>query len=383
MKTIRRDLREAAVSDQPHRVDRENGVIFKVKVLGQTSPNRHGLSNISGTEYTRQALESALSQYDGRQVYVDHPPRSNPGAERSMRDLVGELRSPVLESDGIYADLHYLPETEDGRRLADIAERMPKRLGLSHNATGSGKVAKGKYVIESIDTVRSVDLVTRPATTRGLYESQEPAMSKTLNQALSELKLETKANSRVSKLLLEMDGVVADAPLPPPSDAGGDSESAETHLGRSILAIVNDDSLDMAAKRKKILAILKLMDDEGSDSSSDDSSSSSSDSSGGDDAPTMESLQSEINLLKKEKKIRELCESEKFTPSKVQLKSLLLLESESDRKEFIAEAKRATAPQKGAAAPRTGSRNLTESAGGEKPQDAKGWLSRLKRPALN
>ena len=244
---------------------------------------------------------------------------------------------------------------------------MPSRLGLSHNATGAGRVIRGKYVIESIETVRSVDLVTRPATTRGLYESQESgAMAKTLKEVLSDLEIK---GARLVKPLLEMDGLDGGDALVPaaPSAAGGDDESAETHLGRAILAIINDSSLDATAKKKKVLAALKLMDDEAVETPAETSSETSG------DETTMESLQREVSELRRDKEIRELCESEQFAPTKPQFKALRVLEA-ADRKEFIADAKKANGKPN---APRSqgAGRNLTESR--EQPIDAKGFASRI------
>ncbi|HMF12669.1 MAG TPA: hypothetical protein VKE94_10200, partial [Gemmataceae bacterium] len=55
----------------------------------------------------------------------------------------------------------------------EMAERMDGAIGASHNAIGEGADdADGVFVVQHIAEVRSVDLVTEPATTKGLFEQR-------------------------------------------------------------------------------------------------------------------------------------------------------------------------------------------------------------------
>lgn len=341
---IRRTLQESSRTDKVQQVDRAAGVIRGVKVLGRSSGNRHGL-NVAGTDYTPEALEAGRSLYEGCRLYVDHPPRSNPNAERSVRDLVGVLRGVARKDDGLYGDIHYPPDSIDGKRIADIAESMPECLGLSHNAVGSGLVRNNRYVIESIDAVRSVDIVTRPATTRGLYESQEQVMPKPISEALGALKL----GDTITKRVLEMDGM--DGDLPAVNDAGGDYKH---HLGEMIKAIIADESLSAEDMKSKIMAALKVADDKKGETETETETEPESET----EKPTMESLQADLKRLKDREAVRDLCESEEFVPSAVQFEAIAALPA-ARRKEFIADAKKAGLVRR--AAPRSGGRNIQES----------------------
>lgn len=345
-------------------VDRERRVIKGVKILGRTSPNTHGMAGISGTEYSDAAMERAKALYEGRQSFVDHPtPRGNPGVERSTRDLVGVHRNVRREPDGLYSDFHY---RSTHSYIADDAEQMPDALGFSHNATGSGHVVNGKYIVESIDRVRSIDLVTRPATTRGLYESEAPTM--TLKDKIDELKL----GERVTKQLLEMDGFGGDALTAPPPE----TETATgymDHLGEAIKAVLSDESLDMAAKKTKIMAILKATDEKVADDPVIDPPADDKPEKTEKEKDTEESLRAEVAVLKADIAVRDLCESKGFKPTKVQRKSLMLLE-QAERLEFIADA---TATPGSTSAPRSqSSRNFQESRQTE-PKDAKSFAAAL------
>lgn len=58
------------------------------------------------------------------------------------------------------------------------AEYAPENVGFSHNILARTTPQQdGTLLVEEITKVRSVDLVADPATTRGLFESQNPQPS--------------------------------------------------------------------------------------------------------------------------------------------------------------------------------------------------------------
>jgi hypothetical protein len=141
-------------------------VLHRVKVLGRHSRNRR--------RYSPAALRDALRLYEGAKVNINHPDRAGNG-ERRVTDRFGVLRQVRLEADGIYADLHYLTRHPLAEMIAEAAERMPEALGLSHNAEGRTTREDGVEIVEEITRVVSVDLVSDPATTLGLFESTAAA----------------------------------------------------------------------------------------------------------------------------------------------------------------------------------------------------------------
>ena len=162
------------------RVDREAGVIHGVKVLGRESKN--------GREYSERALKEAAKLYDRRDVNLNHPPRDKAGAERPVEAMFGWLESVDVRADGVYADLHYATSHPMAPAIVEIAQKNPMRLGLSHNAEGTVVKRDGKNVVESIESVRSVDLVQTPATVSGLFEATDAQRhpSKTCRQILED-----------------------------------------------------------------------------------------------------------------------------------------------------------------------------------------------------
>jgi hypothetical protein len=154
------NLFERVTSDSS-RVDRASGVIRGVKIIGRVSKNNK--------EYSDDALNQAVGLYEGVSVFIDHPDRRNPSADRSVRDKFGELRNVRRQGDGVYGDLHYLKAHPVAEQVCESAERG-FRIGLSHNAQGRIVNRGGRSVVESLECVRSVDVVVNPATNRSLFE---------------------------------------------------------------------------------------------------------------------------------------------------------------------------------------------------------------------
>ena len=144
------------------RIDRQAGLIAGVKILGAESRNNR--------EYSPAALREALDRrlYEGKPVNVDHVE----GQRRSYRDRIGRLQNVALKEDGIYGDLHVNAAHPMAEQLFWDAEHAPENVGLSHDARGKTAVRGGKVIVESIELVRSVDLVADPATTAGLFEGE-------------------------------------------------------------------------------------------------------------------------------------------------------------------------------------------------------------------
>ena len=194
------------------KLDRENHVLRGVKILGLKSKN--------GRRYLPEAASNAQSLYEGASCNIDHPPNAN--QSRSFADRFGKIIEVRKDADGgLSANLKYNPKHPYAQAFEWWAENEPSAIGMSHNAIGEGRTEDGVFLIEKIVSVRSVDLVADPATTKGLYENMND-----------------------------------DLTLPAETDEGYDAQ-----LGHVIHAITKDSSLSMEEKKKKIMALLKLMDD--------------------------------------------------------------------------------------------------------------------------
>lgn len=145
-------------------VNRESSVIEGVKILGLHSRN--------GREYLKEAVARALPMYEGKPVNVNHP-KGSPTAPRDYQDRIGQIRNVRIEQGdgGLRADFHFNPKHAMAEQLIWDAEHSPESVGFSHNVQAKIKRSNGTVIVENISAVQAVDLVTAPATTKGLFEN--------------------------------------------------------------------------------------------------------------------------------------------------------------------------------------------------------------------
>jgi hypothetical protein len=248
------DLYEDVRLSSDVEVDEAAGVLRNVKIIGLKSAN--------GRRYDPAAIAAARDQYEGRKSYTDHATKAG---ERSVRDTFGWFENVKPGPDGARGDYHVLNPKEDlAVRLFAAAKKNPSLYGFSHHAKGRVKRVNGEDVVESIEEVYSVDLVDRPATTKGLRESRQPMKLRDYYRAIADGIIEARHAPLKGLLvkLLEMDMAgVPDATMPDDAPAATDPDEAiKAGFKAAIHAVVDDDSMDMQAKLSKIKEILKAQE---------------------------------------------------------------------------------------------------------------------------
>lgn len=232
-------LRETVYLESAPSVDAEAGVIRGVKLLGMESRNKR--------RYTREAMAGAVSMYEGRKVYVDHPNRNEMG-DRSMDRWAGTITKATLGEGGIYGDVKLRKKSDFFEGIIEAARDFPKDVGFSHVADGESRMDRGTEIVESINEVFSVDLVTDPATTGGFFESKDKDQPQTVKTAIESLPAGT-----VRTKLVEMvdagfiDGALSmgdeDKPVDPLSQMSSLVKELITMLGETLKALaVKQDS---------------------------------------------------------------------------------------------------------------------------------------------
>lgn len=339
----RKRLTETASLDKSQ-VDREAGVVRRVKLLGLESRN--------GRSYPAAVIAKAKNLYEGAAVYIDH---GKPRETRPYGASFGVTENVTAEPDGLYGDLHYNPAHALAEQFAWDAENRPNRVGLSHDIEASTREHEGKMLVEAIHAVNSVDIVTRPATTRGLFEHE--ANMSTIREIVS-----ANAKHWCGELIgrfVEDDMVDPTLAVDADGDSGGSAEDQMVAAFKAaMMAVLDDDSMDSAAKLAKLKELLKAKDNLLNSETPETPSEPT--------PPTVESLQRKLDKLTAENATRALCESlgVKLTPK--QLKTATRL-TEEDRAEFVGafkgkeQALGQAAPQQKGFAPRSG--GLQESAG--------------------
>jgi hypothetical protein len=170
------------------RIDRENGVIRGVRVLGKVSRN--------GREYSDRAMNDAVKHYEGVNVNIDHDLKNS--SNRGLAQSFGVLKKVRRDGDAVYADLHYLKSHPLAEVVLERAERFPERFGMSHASEGQAVQRGSVLVVETIERVHSVDLVLNPATNESLFESEQGRAPQTYEEFIAAIKGDNRRGFQLS-----------------------------------------------------------------------------------------------------------------------------------------------------------------------------------------
>jgi hypothetical protein len=148
----------------PAKIDVQSGIIYGVCVMSKGEAKGHNLllddCSIDGF------LSLCSSRKDGVKVRFgkDH----DAGAD----DINGALKNFRREGDKIVADMHLLKSDEKYNKIIEMAEKMAHEFGLSASTTADEElIGHDRYV--RFTEVHSVDIVSNPAATKGLFFSQQ------------------------------------------------------------------------------------------------------------------------------------------------------------------------------------------------------------------
>lgn len=145
----------------------ETGIVRGVKLLGLRSKNRRNY-NTKGVQTTAKTL------LEGARVYIDHP--AAPETPRSYRDSFGVIESVEFRPGaGHFGNIKYNPDHSLSKQFVWDVKNNPTALGMSINAKikPGRSDPNGDTIVEGLELVRSVDIVTKPATADGIFESEE------------------------------------------------------------------------------------------------------------------------------------------------------------------------------------------------------------------
>jgi len=216
------------------RVDPDQGIIYGAKVLGKESRNKR--------RYPADVIARRFKVYEGAQCYANHDfDQPKTGRPRALQDWGGVIRDVVQRGGEVFGNVQCLKETPAGRIILEAALRCPDRFGLSPmHLIESRKEADGWETVTDILECWSVDAVTRPATTRTLFEGEEMTMpdpaipngngnggNGTIDQAfaalaaaiMAEPSLDDKAKGAAVNALLKLKTKILSPPAETPAEA--------------------------------------------------------------------------------------------------------------------------------------------------------------------
>ena len=206
----------------------------------------------------------------------------------------------------------------------EIAEKNPNRIGMSHDAMGKEKMVSGRRIVESIQSVKSVDFVQNPATNKGLFESEDlPVSKKPFKQFVEAIEGDS-AEKKALTSLIESDAKIGALEIEEAEFTSPLFKALQTALVESA------DKLAKAGEKKP--------------------------------DPTVESLQARLDAYEAKDGARKLLESAGVTATEAKISAVAALGSKADKDALVKEFKesvQAPSPRK----PNSGSA-LHESQGG-------------------
>lgn len=135
----------------------KSNVIENVHLLGYNSAN--------GYTYGKEAVKASVEHYNNVPVYLNHSEKS-----RNVEDKFAFIANPRFEEGtGIWGDVVANEAHQYYATFKWWAENAPSQIGMSHDAFCVFDPETNE--ITEISKVQSVDLVSRPATVAGLFES--------------------------------------------------------------------------------------------------------------------------------------------------------------------------------------------------------------------
>jgi hypothetical protein len=170
---------ETVVQERSLKVNTD-GVLEGGKLLGNKSLNNR--------EYSDPVIAEGIGNYDGAKVYLNHPRGRDGALERDFNDWVGVVESPRARKGGGFGNVRFRKEHARFKEICEAIENFPTHFGFSHVADIDSEMRGGVEHVTKIGEVFSVDLVTDPASTQGVFESKAHTMKKTFKQIVESSK---------------------------------------------------------------------------------------------------------------------------------------------------------------------------------------------------
>ena len=149
--------------------DSTNLVLEGTVVLGPTSLN--------GRIYPTEVQKKAVGVFEGAKAYMNHPTKHVMSEARDVKDYIGIHKNVRVKGDKTYSDLHLVNNETVQKHILPILEDKTHHSSVGNSIVARATMEKGKdgiYTVTEIHAARSIDLVSEPGTTKGLFESHSP-----------------------------------------------------------------------------------------------------------------------------------------------------------------------------------------------------------------
>lgn len=149
------------------KLDREARVIRDTVLITANS------SNGGGRVYEPLALQQIARLAEGMPAYLNHTTPDKAFKARPVEELIGKHKNVRYDADNqrVLSDLHIVEH--QAPFVFSVAQDLGDQVGNSVVSRGQVVMEGGKEHVKQIVAIRSGDLVSDPATTKGLFEHLE------------------------------------------------------------------------------------------------------------------------------------------------------------------------------------------------------------------
>lgn len=211
-----------------------------------------GPSSANRRRYRREAFAGdRIKRYENRPVYLNH---GDGRSGRTYQDRIATIRNPRHRQDGMpIADIVVNPAHPYADAFLWDAEHNPQVIGMSHVARCKTSAASdGWEEVEEVCEVESVDVVTDPATTRGLFESAaRPRTSSFSEWVIRHPKSTTKQIAFARRVCREVAASLDDV------DAGQSVRTGFLHAALDVFRKAIDGELELADALERLERLMK------------------------------------------------------------------------------------------------------------------------------
>lgn len=144
------------------KVDAENGIIFGVCVMSKGEAKGHGLMLDDKSLDGFIELTKSRPNGVGTRFGDDH--------DAGAQDFNGTLKNFRRDGDKVRADFYLLKTDKNYDKLLEMAKAMPHEFGLSASTTAMEELIGNEKFVRFTE-INCVDVVTKPASTKGLFFS--------------------------------------------------------------------------------------------------------------------------------------------------------------------------------------------------------------------
>lgn len=175
MKSLAREVKRQFFEARMEAASVSGNVVKGVVLLGRDSKNvgESGKPRV----YTEAAMKSAVDRgiYEGVQAYIDHVENESDDGmipARPTRSLLGVFKNVSYDEAGQKVKGDLVVSARESWFLEDAKNPdLARAMGFSHDAFIDTAETDKAEEVTAINEALSVDLVTRPATTKGVFES--------------------------------------------------------------------------------------------------------------------------------------------------------------------------------------------------------------------